>query len=410
MARNSVNNRPARPMGGSRSRNLDLLLSAIWEHAPVSRTGLSRLTGLAPSTITRLVRELEAAGLIRDAGKGESSGGRQPVLITPNPAAGLIVSIDMSGSRIRGGVFDAANHLHLGIEQPYGELGARAIKEQLLDLAHGMLSRVDQDYPLLAIGISVPGSMDAESGVVHEAYNLKLRNFPLRQILMEEFDLPVYMEVDVYAGALAEKYYGAGQNVDDLVYVLLSTGVGVGIIVDGRIYQGKAGMAGYLGHIIIDRNGPLCLCGKRGCLEAIAGRPALVNSARRLLKYARDPILSEVVVRDDAPLALKHVARAARESSQFCQELIRGQANDTAYAISTITTILDIDFVIIGGEVAEQLGDLFFQELHRAMKQYRREQHPVSVVPAQLERDGFLRGISMLTLYDMLGVHFPANG
>lgn len=391
---------------GVRVHNLELLLSVIWEQAPLSRTDLSRVTGLAPSTITRLVRELQGSGLVLEVGKGRSSGGRQPVLVAPDPAAGLIITIDMSGSKIRGGIFDVANQLHLSVEQRYGELGNRAIEEQLLDLSRQMLESVRCDYPLLAIGISAPGSMDMETGVVIESHNLMLRNFPLRQIFAEEFGLPVYVEVDINAGALAEKYYGAGQGVDDLIYILISTGVGVGVVIDGKIYQGKAGMVGYLGHIIVDRNGPMCLCGKRGCLEAVAGRPALLHSARRLLRYARDPVLTNVVGLDPNDLSLEHVAAAARAGSGVCQELIRGEADQIAYAASLITTILDIDFVVIGGEVAQQLGDPFLEELHQAMDRYCREQHPVSIVSADLERDGFLKGISMLTIYEMLGIHF----
>jgi predicted NBD/HSP70 family sugar kinase len=399
--------RQGQSLEGLRNQNIGVLLSAIWGHAPVSRADLSRLTGLAPSSITRLIRELEESGLIQETGKGESSGGRQPVLIAPNPNAGLIANLDMSGSKISGGIFDAANQLRLSAEHPYTEFGGEAVKRQLLAVAHEMLDDpFTHDYPVLGFGISVPGEIDMDTGAIVEAYNLRLRDFPLRQILMDEFGLPVYIEVDTYAAALAEKHYGAGQSVDDLIYMLVSTGIGFGIIMNGKIYQGKAGMSGFIGHIIIDRNGPMCLCGKRGCLEAIAGRPALMNSARRLLKYGRDPLLADIVDPDPAALSLEHVAAAAEMGSAICQEMILGEADDIAYAISLVTTILDINFVIVGGEVAQQFGSVFFDALHAAMDRYRRAQHTIDIVPAGLEREAFLKGISMLTLHEMLGISF----
>lgn len=399
--------RQGQSLEGLRSQNLGVLLSVIWQNAPVSRADLARLTGLAPSSITRLIRELEESGLIQETGKGESSGGRQPVLIAPNPTAGLIVSLDLSGSQMRGGIFDAANQLRLSVEQPYVDLGGEAIEKQLLALTHQMLDDpFVRDHPLLGIGISVPGAVDLEAGYIIEAYNLRLRDFPLRQILMDEFDLPVYIEVDTYAAALAEKHYGAGQSVDDLIYMLVSTGIGFGIIMDGKIYQGKAGMSGFIGHIIIDRNGPVCLCGKQGCLEAVAGRPALMNSASRLLKHGRDPLLADIVGPDPAALSLEHVAAAAEMGSPICQEIILGEADNIAYAISLLTTILDINFVIVGGEVAQQFGGVFFDALHAAMDRYRRAQHEINIVPAELEREAFLKGIGMLTLHEMLGISF----
>ncbi|HEX7973290.1 MAG TPA: helix-turn-helix domain-containing protein, partial [Anaerolineales bacterium] len=157
-----------------RTTNLRVLLSAIWEYSPISRIDLSEATGLAPSSITRLLQELIELGLVQETGKGESSGGRQPNLVVPNPDAGLVISLDLSGPHLRGGIFDAANNLLSVLDRPFYGLGAEIIQKQVLGMIHVLLSDpAAKDRPLLGIGISQPGAIDAETGVIQDAYNLR---------------------------------------------------------------------------------------------------------------------------------------------------------------------------------------------------------------------------------------------
>jgi N-acetylglucosamine repressor len=385
-----------------RTNNLWALLSAIWDHGPVSRFDLSHITGLAPSSVTRLIRTLTDLGLIIETGKGESSGGRIPTLIVPNPQAGLVISLDLSGTHMRGGLFDAANNLINGTEQPFSGLGPEAIKTQILDLIHSLLDKANSGYgPLLGIGVSFPGVTDLVTGDIKESSNLRLYNFPLRKILSSEFNLPVYAEKDANVAALAEHYYGAGRGMEHLVYVLVSTGIGAGIISDGQLFRGETGQSGEFGHIILDPGGLLCVCGKRGCLEAMAAVPAMLSGARWMLMHGRASLLSDLIGDDLDSLSIGMIGQAAQMGDSIAKDILINTADYLARGITILASLVDIRHIIIGGEVAET-GEVFFAPLQQSLDKYRRDSYQIEVIPAELKQNTFLRGISMLTLQDLL--------
>lgn len=385
-----------------RNTNLRVLLSAIWEFNPISRIDLSQATGLAPSSVSRLLQELIELGLVQEIGKGESSGGRLPMLVMPNPNAGLVISLDMSGPHARGGIFDAANNLLDAIDQPFYGYGPEAIKNQVFDLIrHLMKIAKDDNRPILAIGISQPGQIDAETGVIREATNFRLQNFPLRQLLEDEFGLPVYIEHDASVAALAEKYYGVAQALDYFLYILVSTGIGSGIIIGGEIYRGEIGKSGEFGHIIVEPGGALCVCGKRGCLEAVAAAPAILTSARRMTIHDRSPILLEMCAGVPESITIETVAQAAQLGDQVSLEILMRSAEYIAQGLITYASLFDISHMILGGEVTET-GDIFLDLLRQALANYGREGLAIKIIPAELKQKNFLRGISMLTLQEVL--------
>jgi N-acetylglucosamine repressor len=385
-----------------RNTNLGVLLSAIWEYNPISRIDLSQSTGLAPSSVTRLLQELIELGLVQETVKGESSGGRLPMLVVPNPSAGLVISLDMSGPYARGGVFDAANNLLDAIDQPFNGFGPEATKHQVFGLIHHLMDIAPHDNrPILAIGISQPGQIDAETGVIREASNFRLHNFPLKQLLKEEFGLPVYIEHDASVAALAEKYFGVAQGMEYFLYILISTGIGSGIISGGQIYRGETGKSGEFGHIIVDPGGPLCVCGKRGCLEAVAAAPAILTSARRMAAHDRSDILLDLCKGTPEKLTIEMVAQAAQMGDLISQEILSRAAEHIALGLLTYASLFDISHMILGGEVAET-GDVFLGPLRQALANYGPDGLAINIIPAQLKHKNFLRGISMLTLQEVL--------
>jgi N-acetylglucosamine repressor len=382
--------------------NLRALLSTIWESNPISRSALAEATGLAPSSVTRLLQELSELGLVQEIGKGESSGGRQPGLVVPNPDAGLVISLDLSGPHLRGGIFDAANNLVSVFDQPFEGFGPEAIKNQVLRLIHLLINHPSaQSHPLLGIGVSQPGQIDADRGVIRKAANLRLQNFPLRQILLDEFHLPVYIEHDASVAALAEQYYGAGRGLDYFVYVLVSTGIGSGTILDGRIYRGQTGLTGEFGHIIVEPEGTLCVCGKRGCLEAMASGPAILMSARWLVMHGQSETLANLCGQEPDRLTIDLVAQAAQQGDAIAQDILARAADYIALGLNNYASLFGIRHMIIGGEVAE-VGEVFLAPLRRALACYDSHQLDLEIIPAQLKQNNFLRGIGMLTLQQIL--------
>jgi len=386
-----------------RGNNLALLLSTIWENEGISRAKLAKNTGLAPSSVTRLTRELQEIGLIVESGKGSSSGGRQPVLISPNPKAGVVISFDLSGSRVRGGVFDASNNLLKVAEVPFLNVGPEAIQKYIFELMDTLLS--DQAIlkeKLLGIGVSIPGVVNIDRTGISIAFNLQLKDFPLKKILESRYNIPVYLETDTSVAALAEKNYGAAIHQDNFIYVLISTGIGAGVIINGEIYQGQAGMDGERGHIVINPQGPVCVCGRHGCLEAIAGRNALLENAKSIFSDGRDQIANNLLNNDTSSLNLSLISEAAKLGSVKAMDLINNMAEHIAYAISLYTNILDIPLVIIGGEVPLELGDCYIQAIKRKSRKFIPDDKTVIIKQAELKRDDLLRGISKLTIQQIL--------
>ncbi len=390
-----------------RDNNLAVLLSTIWDYKNISRAKLAKITGLAPSSVTRLTQELQDIGLIVEIGKGTSSGGRQPVLISPNPKAGIVISFDLSGSRIQGGVFDASNQLLKAAEIPLLNVGPDAIQKYFFQLLDNFLS--DESLcgeKLLGVGVCIPGVVNIEKTGISIAYNLQLRDFPLKRILEDKYNIPVYLETDTSVAALAEKIYGAAVKKNNFIYILISTGIGTGIIKNGEIYKGQAGMDGKRGHIVIDTQGPLCVCGKRGCLEAIAGRKALLENAKLIFSDGTDQIVTNLISGNINNLDLSIISEAAQMGSEKAKGLIDNMAEHVAYAISLYVTILDIPLVIIGGEVALELGNYFIQSLNREVLKFIRKDENVTIIQTQLKRGDFLRGISMLAIQQILQEKF----
>lgn len=390
-----------------RDNNLAVLLSTIWDNESISRAKLAKITGLAPSSVTRLTQELQDNGLIVETGKGASSGGRLPVLISPNPKAGNVISFDLSGSRIQCGVFDSSNHLLKVAEVPLVNLGPDAVQSYIFQLMDNCINDKSMNgEKLIGVGVCFPGVVNFEKTEISIAYNLQLRNFPLKSIIEDRYKIPVYLETDTSVAALAEKIYGVAKNINDFIYILISTGIGTGIIKDGEIYQGQAGMNGKRGHIVIDQQGPLCVCGKRGCLEAIVGRKIILENAKHIFSNGNDQIVTDLISGDINNLNLSLISKAAQLGSVRAKGLMDNMAEHIAYAISLYTTILDIPLVIIGGEVALEFGTDFIQSLNNEVVKFIREDENVSIVQSELNRDDFLRGISMLTIQQILREKF----
>ncbi len=377
-----------------RSQRLSLLLSEIWSQRSVSRSDLRRATGLTLPTVTRLVQDLKAVGAITETDKSESSGGRRPSLIRANPEAGVVIGLDLSGIELRGAILDAANHCLKVTKQAFRGMQAPMIQEQVLQLCRELISDpLIGERRVLGIGVSVPGTVDAERGIIRDAVNIHVQNYPIRDILKDTFELPVFIEHDTLAAAIAEKHYGVGRGCGDLMYIVVSTGIGACWIADQTAYRGATGQAGELGHVVVERNGQVCVCGKHGCLEAVAAVPAMLSSAQNVLLRQK---------RSSADtLSLTALIRASEQGDRLAQAIIDRAADYLAMAISAMVSIVDIRLLIIGGEVV-QMGERYFLPLRHSFQKYRPSGDEVKIVPAALGENASLQGVSMIVLQNVL--------
>lgn len=389
------------------------ILSLIWSEGPISRTSLAERTGLAHSSITRLTRILEQQRLISAVEVGESTGGRPPILLAFNENAGVILAVDLGSILLRGAIYNSLGARLHAIERPYTGIGREAIEAQVMTLVAELVAAADamQRRPL-AIAMSIPGAVDTAGSIILEVTNLDIRDFPIGTLLQEQFQLPVVLEHDTIAAAYAERHYGAGRNSENMFYITVSQGIGAGIVLGNRIYRGEKGIAGEIGHVTIVRDGPVCACGRRGCLEAVAGASAIIQRTRKLLAQngAVNGAMSSILPENEAEtLTAEMVVDAANRGDGIALQVLAETADYLAQVIGALTCILDVSTVIIGGEIAAA-GDNFLEPLRASLPRYQFMVNPTVVLPAEMHQDASIKGVSMLAMQQIFGLTRASSG
>ncbi|HEY1348608.1 MAG TPA: ROK family protein [Ktedonobacteraceae bacterium] len=274
----------------------------------------------------------------------------------------LVVGIDLGGTQIRVAVLQGAE-LRSRVSLPTGETPTpqrvipriHAAIEQALELAGISLGQ------LAGIGICVTGPLDSRSGVVFESPNLpEWNNIPLRSVFEAYYGLPIFIENDANAAALGEYAFGAGRGCKDLVYITVSTGIGGGVIVDGKLMTGTSGAAAELGHITIDRKGERCNCGNIGCLESIASGTAIARRACEALARGERVLLATDSQDEPGRVDAKAVAEAAEAGIPAASAIIQDAAEGLGVGLVSIIHIFNPEMVILGGGLT-QMGSLLLQ-------------------------------------------------
>ena len=259
-----------------RDLNRAAVLALIGSQGPVARVEIARRLSLSAATVTEVTRELVADGLIRVVDQAASSGGRPPLLLGLVAEAAHALGVKISPDRVSIVEVNLDGEILTRSETPIDALGPNA-PGRLIDLLRSTVEAADGKR-LLGIGLGVPGTVDAQSGVV-DAPILGWRSIALGQALRDQLGIPVLIDNDVNTLAVAERLYGRGRNAEHFLTVTIGRGVGLGIVVGGDVYRGARGGAGEFGHVPVQENGPACECGMRGCLEALVADPALVAQA-----------------------------------------------------------------------------------------------------------------------------------
>ncbi len=263
------------------------VLEVVRERGTVSRAEIAMTTGLARSTVSSLVGDLQRAGLVvenEDArAEGPTSSGRPPLLLSLDPGAGAVLGIHFDHDYVRVAVADLSLTL---LAEGVDEIDVDHDAEAGLDVAAELATRCSSEAGvpsdrLLGAGVALSGPIDRTKGQVSSPTILPgWVGVDVAARLTRRLGLSVHVDNDANLGALAESVLGAGRDASEMVYVMLSSGIGGGLILGGRLYRGARGSAGEIGHVSVDENGPMCRCGNRGCLETMVGAGALIELLR----------------------------------------------------------------------------------------------------------------------------------
>ncbi|MFZ5591302.1 MAG: ROK family protein [Bacillota bacterium] len=314
---------------------------------------------------------------------------------------GVGLGLDIGGTNIAGALVDAAGRLLEQYTLPTcARKGQDAVIEQIFLVAEHLFRQAEnKGLQIRGIGMGVPGPLESRTGLVLHAPNLGWHNVPVKQIVQQRFQTPVFVENDVRCAALGEKYFGAGRGVDDLICVALGTGVGAGIFVAGSLLRGFGDIAGEIGHICLDPNGPHCNCGRRGCLEVYAGAPGIARRAREAIQSGKQSVIGKLVGGNLALIDPAVISSAAGQGDQLAIEIWRETGELVGWALATAVTLFNPRLVIVGGGVARAgevlLGSIRETVFQRAMPEHARQ---VEVVPAHLGERAGVVGAACLVL------------
>lgn len=220
-----------------------------------------------------------------------------------------------------------------------------------------------------ALALGAPGPLDTRQGIIHFAPNLAWHNLPICQVLERRLSMPVFLDNDANLAALGEHVYGAGRNEDNMVYITVSTGIGGGLILGGRLYRGCADGAGEIGHMTVLPDGPLCGCGNRGCLEALASGTAIARDAKDLAACGRGEQILSAAGGHPASITAVTVAIAAAAGDAAAKSIIIRAARYLGIGIANIINLLNPSLVVLGGGVMK-IGEPVWQQLRLAVQEH----------------------------------------
>jgi predicted NBD/HSP70 family sugar kinase len=328
-----------------RQSNRERLLHLLRSHGAMTQAQLARASGLSPATVSSIARQLRDEGWVQDVG----TGGKRTAL-SLSRTAGVAVGIDFDHSHVRVAIADLAHNVLAEASEPLdvdheAEEGIGLAGKMVRELLHDAGAGTER---VTGVGMGLPGPLRRDTGEIGDSSILPgwIGSKP-EAMMSEELGLAVRVENDANLGALAEIVWGAGRGCSELLYVKVASGVGAGLVLNGRLYEGHAGTAGEIGHVTVDESGPVCRCGNRGCLEVYAGADAVLEPLRR---------------RHGARITLRQVIALAQEGDLGCQRVIADAGRSLGLAIAGTCNLLAPERVIVGGELAAA-GEILLEPL-----------------------------------------------
>lgn len=330
----------------TKQHNRDLVLRTIFANDPISRAEIARVTHLTRTTVSDVVSGLITEGLVDEVGRGESIGGKSPILLSVIADSRYLIGLNLAQDKFIGAVVNLRGEIKETVEvEVHDDNGGKA-----LQLVYQILDQLirKKHKPLVGIGVGTPGLINTREGIVLSAVNLEWENLPLGSLLQKKYKIPVLVLNDSQATAIGEYVYGNKHKPDEnLIVVNVKYGIGAGILVNGQLFQGDGGGAGEIGHVVVQECGELCRCGKRGCLETI-------SSARAVMQHLKVDSLDAV-----------HSAFEA--GSTKAKESIERAARYLGISLANLIGTLNIQKIVLTGDMT-RFGKSWLETVNASMR------------------------------------------
>lgn len=310
----------------------------------------------------------------------------------------FVVGIDLGGTKINGALADLEGRVLSQYTLPTGASdGDKAVLNRIFEVIEKVISEAGKtNEDIKAIGIGSPGPLDAENGVIIETPNLPFKNFQLVKSIGDSFGVPTYLDNDANVAAIGEYMLGAGVGTKNMVYITVSTGVGGGGILEGKIYRGSTSNALEIGHTTIHPDGPRCNCGNYGCLEALSSGTAIGRQAREAVERGEKTTLGSY-----EKVTSFEVFQEAKKGDKVAQEILERSFTYLGIGVANIITGFDLDMVVIGGGVSKG-GQILFDLVQREVDKrcFKSMSSHTKIVPAKLGTDAGVIGAVALAILE----------
>ena len=352
--------------------NLHKVLDIIIRKGEISRIDLAEITGLTRAAVGQLVDELMSRNLIMEAGIGAARGGRPPTLLRPDPQGCHFIGAAVFDSSWSVILMNLSGKIIDEFIAPISEMTPEMTVSTLVAVIRELREKHKGKKILPRIGVGTPGLVDSEKGVIVSAVDVKWKNIPIAAMIKEASALSIRVVNRSKVSALASYYLNNPENYGNIISIVIGTGVASGLILDHKLYMGSSFGAGELGHTSIIPNGPACLCGNRGCLQALIGEEAILERGRNLARINGVP----------GPEKIEDILNKARDGDLY-HHVILEVAEYLSIAIGNIINLLNPDLIVLSGPVISGCPQLL--ELVSRKKNYRsmlHNQDAVSVIPS----------------------------
>lgn len=331
------------------------LVKLLHAEGAKSNAAICRLLNISSPTSLIIINELKGEGLIEKKGKGISIGGRKPELYSLRNNSLFVLCIELERFKTEIAILDNNNNNITGIRSfPLKLTKDVSVINQVYEFCQQLIksSRIDTNK-LVGIGISMPGLVDTHAGKNYTYLVTPNESKTLQQLLEDKFKKPVYIQNDVKTNALAECRFGLAAGKKDVLVLLMGWGIGLGIIMDGKLQSGTSGFAGEVGHIPFVNDGELCYCGKRGCLETVASGIALARMAKQGIQSGQSSFLNTLTDEEIKNIEPHVIIEAANKGDQYAINILSDLGQNLGKAIAILIQLFNPELIILGGKIAE---------------------------------------------------------
>ena len=383
-----------------RAINRSKILESIRTMGMISRIDIARTTGLSQALVTGLTADLINEGLIIEKQAGEYEGGRRPMLLALNPEGAFVVGVNMSITEISVVIVNFEGSVVAFYTKPI-----EPIWHSVSDIAGNIVGAVQSciweanfaKEQISGVGIGIPGLVNSDSGQIRFLPNYGWENVNLKELVQNKLNHPCYVDNSTNTLALAEQWFGEGKGIDNFLVVTIQTGVGLGAVINGRIYRGADGIAAELGHITINPDGPKCRCGKKGCVEAYAGNIAILRDARQAA------LNGQWDCRDPEAFSYEDVVEAAKNGAYELRRLFARAGQMLGMGVSHLITLFNPAKIIITGK-GVRAGELIFNDMMATIENYvstKFDHSSTQIIIQQWTEQDWARGAGGLVLREL---------